>query len=133
MAAPRSDPDADALSYSWSFVQRPSGSAASFDLRNPVAPTFVAARPGVYVVSLTVRDGITDSEPSIVTIGTVNAAPTANAGSDQSVTLTATVQLTGAASSDPDGDVLTFAWIAPGVVTHTTNEACQAVDGVLKA
>ena len=38
-----------------------------------------------------------------------NQAPTAHAGADQSVETGATVTLTGA-SSDPDGDALTYAW-----------------------
>ncbi len=39
----------------------------------------------------------------------LNAAPTANAGSDQSVQVGATVNLTGT-GTDPDGDPLTFSW-----------------------
>ena len=39
-----------------------------------------------------------------------NRAPVANAGSAQSVAAGATVALDGNASSDPDGDALSFAW-----------------------
>ena len=39
-----------------------------------------------------------------------NNAPTANAGTDQSVNGGDLVGLNGSASSDPDGDALTFAW-----------------------
>ena len=39
-----------------------------------------------------------------------NNAPVANAGTDQSVAGGATVNLNGSASSDPDGDAVTFAW-----------------------
>ena len=41
----------------------------------------------------------------------VNNAPIANAGNDQSVTGGDTVNLNGSASSDPDGDTLTFLWL----------------------
>jgi len=39
-----------------------------------------------------------------------NVPPTANAGPDQSVSAGATVTLTGAASSDPDGSIVSYNW-----------------------
>ena len=42
--------------------------------------------------------------------GEPNEPPTAEAGEDQEVELDVTVQLDGSASSDPEGDELTFAW-----------------------
>ena len=42
-----------------------------------------------------------------------NNAPTANAGEDQTVNANTTVTLDGTASSDPDGDALTYAWTGP--------------------
>ena len=41
---------------------------------------------------------------------TSNAAPTANAGPDQSVVTGATVTLDGSSSSDANGDQITYAW-----------------------
>lgn len=47
--------------------------------------------------------------------GTGNNAPTARAGLDQTVSaLPAVVDLNGSASSDPDGDVLTYSWAQTG-------------------
>ncbi len=50
-------------------------------------------------------------------IAFTNHPPMANAGPDQTVTAaaggTATVTLDGTASSDPDGDALTFSWVGP--------------------
>jgi probable HAF family extracellular repeat protein len=56
---------------------------------------------------------------------TINHPPTANAGPDQTVEATAaagaSVTLNGAASGDPDGDVLTFTWTGPfGTATGQT-------------
>jgi predicted secreted protein len=104
------DVDGDALTYLWSFTSVPTGSAATLSNPTGVMPSFVIDVFGVYVVQLIVNDGIGPSAPDTVTITTENSAPTANAGPDQSVTAGDTVFLDGTASSDPDGNALTFAW-----------------------
>ena len=62
---------------------------------------------GTHVITLTVDDGI-DTDTDTVTITVVNAAPTANAGADQTVTATsqtgASVTLDGSCSSAPEGE-----------------------------
>ncbi len=104
------DADLDPLTYSWSFVSRPSGSAAF--LLNPLSvnPTFEVDKPGDYVVQLVVNDGEVDSAPDTVAINTINSPPTAYAGPDQSVHAGSLVRLNGSGSSDVDGDSLTFNW-----------------------
>ena len=76
------DADQNTLTYDWSFVSIPSGSAAT--LSNPTAaePTFVADKAGQYVVQLIVNDGTVNSTPDTVTIAAAmgNTAPVANAG-----------------------------------------------------
>lgn len=105
-----SDPDLDPLTYAWQLVTVPTGSAAALSDATAANPTFVPDRNGDYVAELVVNDGVADSAPDSVTLSTVNRAPVADAGPDQSVTLGALVTLDGTASADPDNDFLTFAW-----------------------
>jgi hypothetical protein len=69
------DVDGDPLTYAWSFVSKPAGSVAT--LANPatVNPTFVADKPGSYVVQLIVRDGLVNSAPDTVTVTVMQASP----------------------------------------------------------
>lgn len=104
------DADGNTLSYTWSFVSRPAGSVAALSSATAVQPTFVADVAGNYVVQLVVNDGTTNSTASTVTISTTNSAPVANAGIDQTVLFGATVRLDGSASTDVDGQALSYSW-----------------------
>ncbi|HEX6162132.1 MAG TPA: PKD domain-containing protein, partial [Vicinamibacterales bacterium] len=104
------DADGDVLTFAWSFTSRPAGSAAVLSNADTVAPSFVVDRPGTYIVQLIVNDGTADSAPDTVVISTINSAPVANAGADQTVPVAGMAILDGSASSDVDGDPLTYSW-----------------------
>ncbi len=104
------DVDGDPLTYTWSFVSVPAGSKAALSNPSIVNPTFVADVVGSYVVQLVVNDGFSNSTPSTVTISTIDSPPVANAGPNQSITVTGTVQLNGSGSTDVDGNALTYSW-----------------------
>ena len=62
-------------------------------------------------VQLVVNDCIVNGESAIVQIRTYNGSPIANAGADQiDVAQGSTIALSGAGSSDPDNDTLTYQW-----------------------
>jgi hypothetical protein len=124
------DVDGDALSYAWTLLSRPPGSAAA--LSDPVAvdPTLVADVAGSYEVQLVVSDGLAGSAPDTVLVTTRNSPPVADAGPDQSVPVGTQVALDGSGSTDVDGDALSYAWslntVPSGSLATLSNPAAVA-------
>jgi fibro-slime domain-containing protein len=105
-----SDADGQKLTYSWSILSQPANSTSK--LINPTEdmPQLRIDKQGTYVVQLVVSDGIDVSEPDTVVLTTGNVRPIADAGKDITVFVGDTANLDGSASSDPDGDALTYKW-----------------------
>ena len=108
------DPENETLSYSW----RQSSGTPDVSLSNAnratarfTAPTQLVNNASL-VFELTVTDSRNASGTDTVTITVTagaNDAPTANAGSDQTVNEGAAVTLSGS-GSDPENEVLTYSW-----------------------
>ncbi|MGZ8927332.1 MAG: choice-of-anchor tandem repeat GloVer-containing protein [Methylobacter sp.] len=127
-----SDPDngPSPLTYSWTQTSGPTVTLTGADTAQP---SFIPLTPGTYVFSLVVNDGRANSAFDSVTV-TVNAsngsnaAPTAQAGPDQSVDAGTRVTLNGTGSSDPDNgpSPLTYRWSQSGGDTVTLTGATTA-------
>ena len=108
-----SDPDLDPLTYAWTQLSGPAETLSSTTAKKPTftSPQVVAAT--MLTFQLVVNDSKVSSSPDTVVItvnNTVDEAPVANAGPDQSAGELVSVMLSGAASSDPNGQAVTYAW-----------------------
>ena len=101
-----SDPDGDTLSYAWQFGDGNSGTG--------VSPSHTYASAGNFEVRLVVNDGLDDSAPSsttaTITAPPVNLAPVAQPGGPYDGQPGVAVVFDGSASSDPNGDTITYLW-----------------------
>ena len=117
------DPNGKTLTFSWTI---PSG--ITVNKTDTAIIDFVAPSPlvkTIYKFVLVVNDGKQSSADTVlVTVKKFNIRPTADAGNDQTVNAAALVKLNGNASSDPNGDTLSFHWtIPPGITVSKTDTA----------
>ena len=107
-----SDANNDSLSYKWALQSKPINSSAAISSLTSAKPTFKADLAGTYVAILVVSDGKASSEIAVVSVlaSVANSAPVAKAGANQNVVVGTTITLDGTASSDANGDTLTYKW-----------------------
>ena len=106
------DANQDQLTFLWAIISKPQ--ASNVTLTSSVGPTttFLPDVDGTYLISLLVDDGNDQSimDEVVIDSASINSAPIANAGPDQSVLTGETVLLDGRASSDSDQNELTYQW-----------------------
>jgi hypothetical protein len=124
------DAEGDPLQYHWLQL---GGPKVVLDLSDPSLPTFTAPVVAADRVSeelsfqLIVDDGQLSSTAQLTRVVVVhtNRPPSAAAGSPQIVDEGALVRLDGSQSSDPDGDALAYAWVAPDEISLSNPSAAQ--------
>lgn len=122
-----SDADSDALTYAWTQVSGPTVTLSDATAARPtfVMPAIAVGTPIVF--SLVVSDGTISSPAVTVSVMAANRAPIANAGADQTDNVPdSIVRLDGTASSDADGDILTYAWTQTSGASVVLSDATAA-------
>ncbi|MEN6474868.1 MAG: PKD domain-containing protein [Syntrophaceae bacterium] len=118
-----SDADDGIASYAWSQT---GGISVSLSGATTSKPTFTApssATALTFVLTVTDKAGQASTATCVVNVTSVvnpNQAPTANAGTDQTVVEGAVVNLNGANSTDADGSIVSYAWLQTGGSTTVT-------------
>ncbi|RYG51069.1 MAG: T9SS type A sorting domain-containing protein, partial [Chitinophagaceae bacterium] len=104
--------DSRVASYRWTKVSGPAGS--SFEDETDPGTNVSGLVEGIYVFRLTVTDDTglssTDDVQLIVSRGSVNSAPTANAGADKTLTLPSNSVMISGSGTDTDGSVTSYSW-----------------------
>lgn len=128
LAGTLSDLENDPIAFIWTQVAGPVVGLAGSTTANPAfnAPPKTNV-PQVLTFQLVGTDGFSYSTPDTVDVTVAaNVGPTANAGSTAAVSGGTTVLLNGAASTDGDGDTLTYSWAQTGGTAVTLTGANTA-------
>ncbi|OGI41236.1 MAG: hypothetical protein A2140_04400 [Candidatus Muproteobacteria bacterium RBG_16_62_13] len=96
------DADGDTLTYQWDLGDGTPAAGAN--------PTHTYATPGTYTVTLVVNDGNQNSVPATTTVTVMNQVPVAAFTGPTSAYKLTMLTWNATASSDADGDVLTYKW-----------------------
>jgi hypothetical protein len=135
LAGSGTDPDGTISTYAWTKVSGPAGG----NISSPGAATtgITALTQGIYIYRLTITDnsGATATDEITITVNPApNVAPTANAGTDQIITLPTNATVLSGSGTDPDGTITTYAWAkvsgpVGGAIT-TPSSATTAITGL---
>jgi len=135
LAGSGSDVDGTIVGYTWIKISGPS----SYNITNASSPVtdVWGLTQGIYKFELKVTDnkGASGFDTIQITVNSANAAPVANAGKDQTITLPSTsVTLTGS-GTDTDGTIVGYSWRqisgpSPGVII-SPNSPTTLLDGLV--
>jgi hypothetical protein len=116
-----SDPNGSTLGYAWTLVAKPAGSTALLSSATGAFTQLVPDALGDYVVKLVATNAASDASAFQMTVSVRNQRPEAAITSNATpnalpnapalrMPLNTTLTLRGSASTDADGDALTYAW-----------------------
>jgi hypothetical protein len=121
------DSDGSVTSYLWSQTAGTEVSLADLSSESITftAPSLIEAITLTFELTVTDDDGSTGKDTVNVVINPVNLAPTASAGTDQSVDEKTLVTLTGS-GSDSDGTVVSYTWLQTSGDNVSLNDPSSA-------
>src|SRR5258706_1616483 len=105
------DADGTIVSYAWTRVSGPT--TFTLGTANAAATTLINLVQGTYIFRLTVTDnsGATGTDDVTVTVNAaLNITPTANAGSDITLTLPVNSTTLSGSGTDADGTIASYSW-----------------------
>jgi hypothetical protein len=130
------DPLGRSLEYLWGIADKPATSVLeTVDSPAAMQTTFTPDAAGIYLLTLTVNNGINDSAPDVVVVRVTSSnpiAPTALAGDDMLDTEDCSaIQLNGSGSFDPNGDALEYLWTLQSKPTDSlaSNSSFSDING----
>jgi ribosomal protein L14 len=131
------DTDGTIAGYAWTRVSGPT--TFTFGTANAASTTLTGLVQGTYVFRLTVTDngGATGTDDITVTVNpAVNQPPTANAGSNITLTLPVNSTTLTGSGTDPNGTIVSYAWTRiSGPTTFTLgapNAASTTLTGLVQ-
>ncbi len=114
------DSDGTIAAYLW---EQTAGKAVFLSNATTAQPTFSSPNVGLqgesltFTLTVTDNQGLQNSDAVTISVSWRNEPPTADAGSDQTVTEGQTVTLDGSKSSDLDGGIAAYSWLQTGLGT----------------
>lgn len=123
------DSDGTVASYAWTQTV---GTVVTLDSATAAMPTFTspdtaAGEDLTFSLVVTDDDGAASTADTVVITVSANAAPSADAGPDQTVSSLDVVTLDGSASTDSDGTIAGYAWTQTTGAAVTLDETVPAM------
>lgn len=112
-ASASSDSDGSIATYTWSQTAGTNVTLSDTAISMPefTAPTLVEAETLTFQLTVTDNENGSATDSVNITVNPVNALPTADAGTEQTVDEQTTVILDASASTDSDGNIARYAWL----------------------
>ena len=127
LSAERSfDPDGDRLGFDWQIVSAPEGSVAAIARPTAPRPTFVPDVEGDYTIALSATDSYGLTTRREMSLASLAAGVTAEAGPDRSAAVGEAVALDPFGSTSAEGTALTAAWT---ILSAPEGSAATIADG----